>query len=430
VIRPIASHDIVTVVEHAPIPISDGAGPGEITASEAERLLRIGARRRGFCTREYGAVRVAQFCGVVSLGARLLEVLPKTHTASEAAEARSMVVRMLRLVGSAGVFRDIPAGHSRVQERLLDVFIAAFFDCAAALARGGLLKQYRALADDIRVVRGRVNASRQFGALANRTDIVACAFDELDVDNRWNRIVKSGIVTAMGWTGDVELRRRGLDLLSGLDEVATVPLEQLALDRVTFDRAGERYRRAVEWVRLIAATQSPAIRAGDVHSHGLLFDMNRLFERAVARVLSAALTAAGQLTVTPQDHDEYLARVSGGKTRHFPLRPDLVIRQGERVVALADTKWKILRVSPLRHLVPTNADVYQMVAYASTFGASELALIYPWQAGLEGSAETAYRLRAYDGRKVTLHVMCMRMEADGMPVVRGQGFLEALGSRS
>lgn len=425
-IRALAPHDVVTAFEHRSITVSDGAGPGEITLSEADRLMRIGATRRGFCLREYGTVRVAQYCGVVSLGRRLLEVLPKTHDAANSINARAMVVRMLRLAGTSSVFRDIPAGHARIQERLLDVFIAAFFDCAATVVRGGLLRQYRSLADDIRVVRGRIDLSRQFGALANRSDVVACHFDELDVDNRWNRIVKSGVVAALGWTGDVELRRRGLDLLAGLDEVTTVALDQLALERVTFDRAGERYRRVVEWVRLIAATQSPAISAGDIRSHGLLFDMNQLFERAVARVLSDSIESSGRRSVAAQEQDSHLARIAGGKTRHFPLRPDLLIRDGERIVAIADTKWKLLRTSANGHLVPSNADMYQMVAYASVFGAEQLALIYPWQVGLEGSVETVYRLRTHDRRRVTLHVVCMQMEEMGMPVVRGVGFIDSV----
>lgn len=415
---------IVTAYEHTPIPVGVG-GPDELSVAECERLLRIAGRRRGFCTREYGAVRVAQYCGVVSLGQRLLEILPKTHSADNSAGAQSMLVRMLRLAGSSSVFRELPTGHAHVRERLLDVFISAFFDTVTSLMRGGLQKQYRAQSDDLRLVRGRIHLSRQFGALANRTDVVACHFDELDVDNRWNRIIKSGVLAVLGWTDDVVLRRRGYELLAGLDEVTVIPLELLALSHVTFDRAGQRYGPAVEWVRLIAATQSPSIRAGNTSASGLLFDMNQLFERAVARQLSDQLRPR-ELAVSKQATDEHLARVAGAKKRQFPLRPDLVIRDGTDVLAIADTKWKTLRMSASKHLVPSNADVYQMVAYASVYGAEELALIYPWQPGLEGSVESSYRLRTLDRRRVTLHVVCVQLEEVGMPVVRGQAFFRAL----
>lgn len=419
-----SSPRIVTAYEHSPIPVGLG-GPDALSAAESERLLRIAGRRRGFCTREYGAVRVAQYCGVVSLGQRLLEILPKTHSADDSAGARSMLVRMLQLAGTSAVFRELPASQSKVGERLLDVFIAAFFDCVSTLLRGGLQKQYLSQQVDLRVVRGRIHLSRQFGALANRTDVVACHFDELDVDNRWNRIIKSGVVAVLGWTDDAGLRRRGFELLAGLDEVTAVPLELLALSRISFDRAGQRYRPAVEWVRLIASTQSPSLRAGDASASGLLFDMNQLFERAVARVLAERLRPH-EISVTVQESQQHLARVSGSKMRHFPLRPDLILRRNGEVVALADTKWKLLRVSSSNHLVPSNADVYQMVAYASVYGATELALIYPWQQGSETSVESRYRIRTPDRRRVTLHVVCMQMEADGMPVVRGNGIFQSL----
>lgn len=419
-----SSPRIVTAYEHTPIPVGLG-GPDALSAAESERLLRIAGRRRGFCTREYGAVRVAQHCGVVSMGQRLLEILPKTHSAEDSAGARSMLVRMLRLAGASSVFRELPSGQARVGERLLDVFISAFFDAVSALLRGGLLKQYRAQVDDLRVVRGRIHMTRQFGALANRTDVVACQFDEMDVDNRWNRIIKSGLLSVLGWTDDVGLRRRGFELLAGLDEVTAVPLELLELSWISFDRAGQRYRPAVEWVRLIAATQSPSLRAGDTSASGLLFDMNQLFERAVARVLAEKLRSY-EISVTAQEAKQHLARVSGSKTRHFPLRPDLILRRNGEVVALADTKWKLLRVSSSNHLVPSNADVYQMVAYASVYGVTELALIYPWQQGIETSVETRYRIRTPDERRVTLHVVCMQMEADGMPAVRGTEFFDRI----
>ncbi len=418
------SPTILSAYEHEPIPVGVG-GPDELTVAESDRLLRIAGRRRGFCTREYGAVRVAQYCGVVSLGQRLLEILPKTHSADDSAGAQSMLVRMLRLAGTSSVFRELPTGQTHVKERLLDVFISAYFDTVTSLIRGGLQKQYRAQGDDLRLVRGRIHLSRQFGALANRTDVIACHFDELDVDNRWNRIIKSGLLAVLGWTDDASLRRRGYELLAGLDEVTAVPLERLELSRISFDRAGQRYRQAVEWVRLIAATQSPSIRAGDTSASGLLFDMNQLFERAVARQLSDHLRPSG-LAVSTQATDEYLASDADGKKRRFPVRPDLVIGDARGVRAIADTKWKTLRTSSAQQLLPSRADVYQMVAYASVYGAQELALIYPWQPGLDESVETSYQLRTLDRRRVTLHVMCVQLEKVGMPLVRGAGFLDTV----
>jgi 5-methylcytosine-specific restriction endonuclease McrBC regulatory subunit McrC len=64
------------------------------------------------------------------------------------------------------------------------------------------------------------------------------------------------------------------------------------------------------------------------------------------------------------------------------LRPELVFRRSDAVIAIADTKWKLVGCDSKSRLMSSEADTYQMHAYASTFQCSELALIYPWRGGL------------------------------------------------
>ena len=66
------------------------------------------------------------------------------------------------------------------------------------------------------------------------------------------------------------------------------------------------------------------------------------------------------------------------------MKPDIVLQRGDRTLIL-DTKWKRLipeAQDPKRGI--SQADVYQMMAYAAAYGASAVVLIYPH---CDGNAE-------------------------------------------
>ena len=69
----------LTAIEHESIPIIESPTPTSLTPAEAERLAVIGRQRRGFCELGVREVKLAQYCGIVSLGTRVLEILPKTQ---------------------------------------------------------------------------------------------------------------------------------------------------------------------------------------------------------------------------------------------------------------------------------------------------------------------------------------------------------------
>lgn len=98
------------------------------------------------------------------------------------------------------------------------------------------------------------------------------------------------------------------------------------------------------------------------------------------------------------------------------LRPDIVIKSGETLKLVADTKWKRVGVSSRGYLEPETADVHQMFAYAAAFGCDQLALIYPSHAGLRNARETTLRLPSAGGVSPQLHVVVLDVERDGLPV--------------
>ena len=116
---------------------------------------------------------------------------------------------------------------------------------------------------------------------------------------------------------------------------------------------------ALVFARMILEQQVPALRSGATPVFALRFDMNLLRERYVAALFRRCRTPG--LEVGTQESRAFWKPV-GASAR--TIRPDVVVRRGERVQLIADTKWKLLDES-----CPSDADLQQMFAYNELFGA-------------------------------------------------------------
>jgi 5-methylcytosine-specific restriction enzyme subunit McrC len=414
--------ETLTAFEHAEIPVSVASSSGALSGSEATRLENLALRLPRFCERGRRSVRLGSFCGVTNIGARPLEILPKVDVQGPPEECRGILLGLLQRSRTSRVFRQLAVAQRLRQAPLLEVFIAAFFDEVSQLVRAGLMREYQTHEDDLRTVRGRVLIDRQFSVLSNRRDIVGCQFDDLTADNAWNRFIKAGLLAVRGWIGHEELNRRWGGLMIAFEEVADVRTRESELSGLRVDRRAVRYLPAAEWVRRILEVLSPSLRFGEASSPGLLFDINKLWEDAVNVELGRRLHAAG-VQVEAQVTGRYFARMVETESSVVQLRPDLLFAQRGQVVAIADTKWKRVAVSPTGHLIPHREDVYQMHAYASAFGCERLALIYPWHTGLSESKESTLELPAAGRLRPRLSMVCVDPRDGKFEVLRGAGFL-------
>ena len=97
-----------------------------------------------------------------------------------------------------------------------------------------------------------------------------------------------------------------------------------------------------------------------------------------------------------------------------------LFRRADAVVAIADTKWKLLGWDSKRRLMPGEADMYQMHAYASAFRCSDLVLIYPWRSALANAAGVEFRLPVDNGRSPVVTVLCIDVHDDALPLRLGR----------
>jgi 5-methylcytosine-specific restriction enzyme subunit McrC len=382
----------LTLREHQWCPVSDAGPMTERRAALLEALAKnwpAGAlewRRHSF--------KFAGFCGVVRVDGLVIEVLPKiTAENVPEATARGVLVNMLRATGTFPA--ELPGGASLHTERhhLLDTFILAFCRQVSRELVQGVIRRYRELEENLTAVRGRIDFVQQVRRNLVHQERVACRYEELSADNPYNRVLKAVLLRLARVSAALDVRRAVNELQIRLAEVTDVPVTRQDVQALTFDRSNRRWENVFRQCEWLLAGFGPSVAAGRNESVALLFDMNFLFEAWVTRQWRRWCAPLGY-TLSAQDRGRCLAQDSAGKNA-FPLRPDIVIRDGEnKVVQILDAKWK----QPGENLAGiSQADVYQMTAYAQAYQCPSLGLIYPgWQDALLEIEN--YRLNGRDVR--------------------------------
>jgi 5-methylcytosine-specific restriction enzyme subunit McrC len=349
----------------------------------------------------YRYLRAQQMVGVIAGDGCSLEVLPKVDPAAPKEDDRTVreqLVHMLDVALGLGLSPGEATAMAHRADSLLEVFIALFADMLLAEVRRGLPRLYSAREDDLPALRGRLDVVRQFTRNAVRPDRLACRFAELVADTPLMRVMKACVVRLSRLARREETRRKLVELRFMLAGVPDVPPGRLPWDTVRIDRASRRWRSLLELARLLLGARWQQTHADALGPRGitLLFPMNELFERYIAVQLRRALAGTG-LEVVAQGGFRYcLGPWTDGEAvigSSHPTRPDILIKRGDRVVAVLDTKWKHAAKGV------SHADLYQMMAYAQLYHCNHLILLYPsppgevdGQVNPHGIPQTLHRL--------------------------------------
>lgn len=413
---------LLTAWEHETLAIGQGAR--DLSASEVDMLASISRTRPGFCTLGNRSVRLAQFAGLVNLGGRVLEVLPKVASSNDASADRGTFLRLLHAAKRVPIHSRGAVGHSVERRTLLGVFIDAFLEEVSLLVRGGLLRQYQSRTDDLRVVRGRLQVTRQATVHGMRPDVISCQFDELSIDNPRNQVLRTALSVVRPWIESVDAARRVAELGAAFEGAALLRNALPVIDGLLPDRRAIRYQNSLRWAELILRLLSPNLRSGNSPAPEMLFDMNRLFEAAIAANLKRRGRPLGvELSVQDTSH-ELEDRQSHPA---FKLRPDMVLRSNGSLVAIVDTKWTLSAPGRSGRIEPEASHVYQMNAYASAFGCEEFYLVYPWHSAVDSAAPSVFHLKRRGGAPVRLNVVCVDVGSDDFPARHGSfHFLDGL----
>lgn len=386
---------------------SDSAGQDTFTRVQANALLAAArahplANKHGtnILIDRHKEIVAQQTVGVIAAPGCSLEILPKIDLEVTESDGtiRHRLMRMLDVALGLNLGDGQASAMARQKETLLDILIRLFADRLLAEARRGLPRVYLAQEEDLSALRGRLDVRRQFTALAVRPDRLACRYDALMADTPLLRIMKACVLLVRRHARGPATIRRLDELRFLLADVSDVAPRDLPWAQVRIDRTNRRWETLYGLARLFLKREWQATHHDNRADQGitLLFPMNDLFEAYVAALAKRAMRGT-ELTVHPQGGGLFcLIEEGDGGKRRFQTKPDLLIKQGREIEMIIDTKWKRIgsNLEDAKRGV-SQADVYQMMAYARLYRCSQVMLLYPHHAGLgDDTIDEAYGIMA------------------------------------
>jgi 5-methylcytosine-specific restriction enzyme subunit McrC len=370
-----------------------GKAADEIPAPAADRIAAVAAASplagRGGGVLDHGRkeLRARGVVGVIAADGCALEILPKIDFPGEKGSTATGNIRR-RLVHMLAVALNLKIDAGQVtaldwqRETLLEILIRLFSEKLVDAVRQGMPRRYVQHADDLPVLRGRLDITRQFTVLATEPSRLACRYDALTTDIALNQIMKAAVVRLARIARTADNQRRLRELAFAYADVAGVRISVLRWDQVLLDRTNDRWRELLNLARLLLGDRFQTTSAGGTDGFSLLFEMNTLFEEYVARMLKRAL-ADTDLRVVSQGGRLYCLEADD-RSGLFQTRPDILVKHGDEVVQIIDTKWKRIAVrmdDPKRGV--SQDDVYQMMAYGQLYKCDRLTLLYPHHAAID-----------------------------------------------
>ena len=342
-------------------------------------------------SRIHKGLQAGQVVGILAIPGLTVEILPKIDY--EQRSTRMALVRMLNVAYDLRIADGELTTLSKQHFDLLEILIQMFANRLLVAVRRGLPRRYLTHHDDLRLLKGKLDVTRQFTRLAVRTDLVACYYDELSPDTPLNRVLKATVLRLSGLSRSSTNIRTLNELKIRFDAVgnSSNPLGE----RVRLDRTNNAYHELYHWAYLFLKGDYQTTSDGSMRGFSLLFAMNDLFESFIGNSLKKVFAGIRGSRVLLQD-SSHSALLNENKREIFKLRPDVVIKTSNQRTIVLDTKWK--RLVPKQDNTKfgiEQSDIYQMMAYAHAYQPSRLILLYPWHREFAGEVGILRRWKIF-----------------------------------
>lgn len=318
-----------------------------------------------------------QYVGLFSLPSGLeVKIEPKA--------AEGNLINLLKY--AKGTSPELIQNQEQLEEgtELIDTLAQLFLDELKKLLRKGLRKEYVRKETSEKYLRGRLQVQKQLQKQLVAPTEFECSYEELTHDTTTNQslLYSTAILTQV-----VESSRLQSQLKHYREKlrrnITLKPINTQELQEINLNRLNQDYKEILDLCQLIISSSFiESLESGQTPSYSFLLDMNSIFERIVERAFQEIIKDQ-KLKVKPQKRTDNL--VTGTPT--INMYPDIVVENPEKVLLVADAKWKTST---------QNSDIYQIVSYTLAHDAPGL-LIYPEQ---QGKRETEYTVKA--GEKINL----------------------------
>ena len=318
-------------------------------------------------------VKFKNYVGVIQIGGTTIEILPKADknpsTEEDKAIWHSVLLKMLGYCKKIKVDAVSEASLRKKYNSLLDLYFELFLSEVSQLLQHGLIKKYNKNSGNVTALKGQMNFGKNIQQNLIRQERFYTNHQVYDYDHLINQILFKALQVLKTITSNFYLIDSVNRILTNFPEVGDIQINKTHFDKLTTNRKSVSYNEALKIAKMILLNYSPDIKGGDENMLALLFDMNKLWEEYIYRMLLKVDDPS--IKVSFQNRDKFW--------ENKIIKPDIVISKNEtinneviRKEYIIDTKWKI--IDPTE---PSDNDLKQMFAYNMYWNAEKSMLLYP-----------------------------------------------------
>ncbi|WP_179339529.1 McrC family protein [Winogradskyella ludwigii] len=310
-------------------------------------------------------VKFNQYVGVIQVDGLTIEIHPKADKDDDDNRWKGVLLQMLKACGKLKAESSGAAHVKRQHLNLLEVYFELYLHEVETLIRKGVIKQYRKQTQNTKALKGKLEFAGHIRHNAVHKERFYTTHQVYDTNHVLHQVLYKALTIVDQFTKGTRLCDLSSRVLLNFPAVDKKNITAQQLKTIKLNRKSNSYTEALELARLIILNYSPDISSGKEKMLSLLFDMNDLWETYILKQVKKACEGTS-------------IEVSGQESKSFwgsnSLRPDIVLRQGEKTFII-DTKWK----RPLRSSASVS-DLRQMYSYCRFWDAEKAMLLYPGDA--------------------------------------------------
>lgn len=324
-----------------------------------------------------GEIKSNKYVGVINYGGKKINLLPKVfydpnqeYSSEQITQIQNHIIWWLSYCRKIK-FPSYQSALGSQQSDFFELLIYLFSKYTKELLGSSIYQQYEEKDEETAFIKGKLNGQDYIrkNLSLGRWHKFNCTFDSFVLDNKFNRIIKYVATLLFNACSTQDNKKNLREILFILDEVSDERATAEQCVSIQFNPMFETFETVRDYCHLFLSNSISFDYKNDLKLFAFLLPMDYVFEDFIFGFIEKEIES---ITAISQRRDIFL-----DENKLFNLKPDLYIRSKLRSV-IADTKYKIAYANekdPRKGI--SQADIYQMLAYAIRFEVQEIILFYP-----------------------------------------------------
>lgn len=325
-----------------------------------------------------GTLQIMHYVGFLSHGKTRLQILPKIYrktginSSEETRESIQILYNLLRESEYNKVL-ELPKmdGVGTGISDLLEIFISIFANKVIKTYSTKMNREYVEIEENSAFIKGKIDFSKSMRLNVVRKDLHYINFQSYEIDNLINNIIKTVALKLLTVTNQSDNRKNLKKALMNLDDAKEIQLSAELFARVIFSRLNRDFQTVFEMAKMFYFNMQPENYNGDDAVISFLIPVNKLFEHYLYKIF----TRIDGYDVVHEGRRSFAKTETGANV--LTLKPDILVFKDKKICYIADAKYKDPVFDGSNYTKIHRDDIYQLYAYAKSYGLSEVALIYP-----------------------------------------------------